>query len=194
MGPLINSAGNEDAPFFHVDGKTLYFSSDGRIGLGGFDIYSTKVYEDGSWGQPENVGYPINSIGHDLYYRLSESSQQAFFSSDREGGLGSDDIYLVNIYDHESFQTVIRGNVKDSEGNPLNAKITIINEQDKNLNGIYRTNGKGNFILLTMPMEHYQLIIESKGFESITISKSFDDLVDEDELSITLKSLTADAP
>ncbi|MCB9188693.1 MAG: PD40 domain-containing protein [Flavobacteriales bacterium] len=194
MGPLINTSGNEDAPFFHVDGQTLYFSSDGRVGIGGFDIYSTKMTEDGSWTQPENEGFPINSLGHDLYYRVSPDSRQAYLSSDRDGGYGSDDIYLVNIYDHESFKTVIRGNVKDVNGNPLNAKITIINEQDKNLNGIYRTNGKGNFILLSMPMEQYQLIIECKGFESTTIRKSFDELTEEGELSITLKSLNSDAP
>ncbi len=194
MGPLINTEGNEDAPFFHVDDMTLYFSSDGRIGIGGFDIFKAKLSEDGSWTQPENIGYPINSLGHDLYYRLSANSQQAFFSSDREGGLGADDIYVVNIYDHESFQTVIKGNVLDDSGAPLNAKITIINEEDKNLNGIYRTNGKGNFILLSMPLEHYQLIVESKGYESKTISMSFEDLTEQDNLSIVLKSLPTDAP
>lgn len=188
MGPMVNTSGNEDAPFFHIDNKTLYFSSDGRIGVGGYDIYSTRLNEDNSWSQPENIGYPINSLGHDLYYRLSENSQQAFFSSDREGGLGADDIYLVNIYDHESFKTVIKGNVTDDQGNPLSAKITIINEEDKNLNGIYRTNGKGNFILLSMPLERYQMIVEAKGFESKTIQKSFDELTSEGYLSIVLSS------
>lgn len=192
MGPLVNTEGNEDAPFFHVDNQTLYFSSDGRIGVGGYDIYSTKLSEDGSWSQPENIGYPINSLGNDLYYHLSSNSQQAFFSSDREGGFGMDDIYLVNIYDHESFKTVIRGSVKDQNGNAVSAKITIINEKDKNLNGIYRTNGKGNFIILSMPMEQYQMIIEAKGHETITISKSFDELVDDQGLFIELKSLTTE--
>lgn len=188
MGPMINTSGNEDAPFFHIDNRTLFFSSDGRIGVGGYDIYSTRMNEDNSWSQPENIGYPINSLGHDLYYRLSENSQQAFFSSDREGGMGADDIYLVNIYDHESFKTVIKGNVTDDQGNPLSAKITIINEDDKNLNGIYRTNGKGNFILLSMPLESYQMIVEAKGYESKTIQKSFDELTSEGHLSIILSS------
>lgn len=194
MGPLINTSGNEDAPFFHIDNKTLYYSTDGRVGIGGFDIYSTKMNEDNSWTFPENIGYPINSLGNDLYYRLSETAQQAYFSSDRAGGFGGDDIYLVNIYDHESFQTVIKGNVSDVNGSPVNAKITIINEQDKKLNGIYRTNGKGNFILLSMPLEQYQMIIEAKGFESTTIRKSFDELTSEGELSITLKPVTIGSP
>lgn len=194
MGPLVNTDGNEDAPYFHVDNRTLYFSSDGRVGVGGFDIYSTKLYEDNSWGQPENIGYPINSLGHDLYYRVSSNSQQAYFSSDRDGGLGGDDIYLVNIYDHESFQTVIKGNVQDENGNPISAKITIINEQDKNLNGIYRTNGRGNFILLSMPMEQYQMIIEANGYESKTIRKSFEELTIDELMKIELKAVIEDAP
>ncbi|MCB9195363.1 MAG: PD40 domain-containing protein [Flavobacteriales bacterium] len=190
MGPLINTAGNEDAPFFHADNRTLYFSSDGKLGLGGFDIYSCKLNSDKTWTQPENVGYPINSISHDLYYRLSENEQRAYFSSDREGSIGSDDIYMVNIFDHESFKTVIKGNVSSEEGKALNAKITIINESDRNLNGIYRTNGKGNFILLTMPMESYQLIIEADGYISKTIKMSFEDLKGFDLLEINLTAVS----
>lgn len=187
MGPIINTSGNEDAPYFHVDNRTLYYSSDGRVGLGGYDIYTTKLYNDNSWSQPENIGYPINSLGNDLYYRLSEDSRQAHLSSDREGGLGGDDIYVVNVYDHESFKTVIKGRVIDADGNPLSAKITIINEEDRNLNGIYRTNSRGNFILLSMPLEHYQLIVEVEGYESKTLRKSFDELKEEGLINIVLK-------
>lgn len=188
MGPMINTAGNEDAPYFHLDNRTLYFSSDGKLGLGGYDIYSCKLNKDQSWSQPVNVGYPINSLAHDLYFRLSENEQQAFLSSDREEGLGGDDIYLVNIYDHESFKTVIKGNVSDLNNNPLKAKITIINELDKNLNGIYRTNSRGNFILLTMPLDSYQMIVEAEGYETQTLQMNFEELKAKEVLELKLRS------
>ncbi|MCU0355125.1 MAG: hypothetical protein MUD08_15510, partial [Cytophagales bacterium] len=71
LGPAVNTPYDDDAPFIHADGQTLYFSSRGHAGMGGFDIYRTEAQEDGAWSRPENLGYPINTADDDIYFVLS---------------------------------------------------------------------------------------------------------------------------
>jgi hypothetical protein len=189
LGPNINTKYNEDAPFLHYDGSTLYFSSNGHLGMGGYDIFYTKMNNDGIWKKPENIGYPINTINHDMYITVLPDERSAYFSSDREGGFGNDDIYKVDILDHESFKKVVKGKINDvTSGKALKTKITVINEEDHNLNGIYTSNpNNGNFIMVIRPMEYYQFIIEAEGFHTKTLNYSFEDLNELQELNITLK-------
>jgi outer membrane protein OmpA-like peptidoglycan-associated protein/tetratricopeptide (TPR) repeat protein len=95
IGDLINTADDEISLFLHPDGKTLYFSSDARGGLGGYDIYKTTVEND-VWSQPVNLGYPINTVGDDLYFTIT-SDNVAYYVSDQESGLGAEDIYQVQF-------------------------------------------------------------------------------------------------
>ncbi len=189
LGPNINTKYNEDAPFLHYDGSTLYFSSNGHLGMGGYDIFYTKMNKAGIWRKPENIGYPINTINHDMYITVLPDERTAYFSSDREGGFGSDDIYKVAILDHESYKKVVKGTVTDeTTGKALKTKITVINEEDHNLNGIYRSNpNNGNFIMVIRPMEYYQFIIEAEGFQTKILNFSFEDLEEIKKLKIDLK-------
>ena len=66
MGKTINTSGDEMSPFIHFDGKTLYYASDGRIGMGGFDIYMTRMNDDSTWTDPQNLGYPINTYNDEM--------------------------------------------------------------------------------------------------------------------------------
>ncbi|MDD4150767.1 MAG: OmpA family protein [Bacteroidales bacterium] len=97
-GRKINTILDEITPYYNIDTKTLYFSSEGHPGLGGFDIYKT-FGEGKSFEGPKNVGYPINSSFDDLYYILEDSRQRGFFTSNRSGGYSlrhencCDDIY-----------------------------------------------------------------------------------------------------
>ena len=96
MGPTINTKYDEDAPFLHPDGVTLFFSSNGHNTMGGFDIYFS-VKSDSGWYPPQNMGYPINTTDDDIFYVMSTDGKRAYFSSLRQEGKGEKDIYMVTI-------------------------------------------------------------------------------------------------
>lgn len=92
LGPKINTEADELYPYYEASG-ILYFASDGHFGLGGQDIYKTEDKGLGKWGEPENLGYPINTIADDFGIILAEGGNYGFFTSNRVGGIGQDDIY-----------------------------------------------------------------------------------------------------
>jgi outer membrane protein OmpA-like peptidoglycan-associated protein len=96
MGPLINTPENEDAPFIHPDGVTLYFSSDGHPTLGNSDIFVTE-FENGKWKKPENLGWPINTWEFDGFFTISADKKKGYYSTLKEGGLGEADIYSITF-------------------------------------------------------------------------------------------------
>lgn len=97
LGPSVNTAGNETGPFIHYDNQTLYFSSTGHPGLGGSDLFVSRRQADGSWSQPENLGYPINTEGDESRLVVSADGRTAYFASDHLGGLGKNDIYSFDL-------------------------------------------------------------------------------------------------
>ncbi len=96
LGPTINTPYNDDAPFIHTDGQTLYFSSCGHSGMGDYDIYRSDL-RDGQWFTPENLGYPINTADDDIYFVLSADNLHGYYASAKEGGVGEKDIYLISM-------------------------------------------------------------------------------------------------
>ena len=97
LGAPINTKGAEMAPFLHPDGRTLYFSSDKHIGMGGFDLFMSRRGEDGRWQEPVNLGYPINTNGDEINFFVAANGKTAFISSVREGGQGGFDIYTFEL-------------------------------------------------------------------------------------------------
>lgn len=96
IGPVINSKYDEEGVFMHPDGKTLYFSSAGHNSMGGVDImYSTL--QDGTWSHPRNIGYPINTPEHDIFFVPAANTRYAYYTSIREEGLGGRDNYRITF-------------------------------------------------------------------------------------------------
>lgn len=93
----INTPDREESVYIHPDGKTLYFTSRGHIGMGGSDIYVTRLNDQGEWSMPENLGYPINTKYDENSLMVGPDGEVAFFASDREGGYGGLDIYYFTM-------------------------------------------------------------------------------------------------
>lgn len=126
LGPNINTIANEMFPFLHSDG-TLYFTSNGHPGLGGLDIFSS-VYEREDWTKPENFGAPINSAGDDLTITLNFDKTVGYFSSDRYGGQGRDDLYYFERRDRVIAATPPTDPAAMEEEKAPLAGIDLVNE------------------------------------------------------------------
>jgi len=126
LGPVVNSEYDEVDVFMHPDGKTLYFSSNGHNTMGGYDIFKTVMKSDGTWSEPVNIGYPINTPLDERFFVMAGNGKHGFYSSARIGGLGSYDIYSVTFLGPEKrmFQSN-EDNLIASIANPIKEKIAV---------------------------------------------------------------------
>ena len=98
LGTTVNTKYGEEGVFIHPDGKTLYFSSQGHKGMGGYDIYKT-IYNDSlkTWSTPENIGYPVNTPDDDVFFVVSASGRHGYYTSFNPNGFGEKDLYLITF-------------------------------------------------------------------------------------------------
>ena len=123
LGPTINTEGRETFPFIDAN-NNLIFASDGHLGLGGLDIFEAKA-NGKSFEKPINIGKPVNSTKDDFGYVVN-SENLGFFSSNRDGGKGFDDIYTFKICTH-----MLTGIITDAETTEIlpNAKVTLFDDK-----------------------------------------------------------------
>ena len=145
----INTKGDEKSPFLHPDGQTLYFSSDGYLGMGGLDVYFVKKDTSGNWGEPQNIGYPINSEANDLGLFVSTDGKTAYFSSNKLKGKGGWDLYHFPLYKEARPERVLflKGEVLDEFGDPLIASsISLRSVKGNELKEIEVDNQTGRYV------------------------------------------------
>jgi len=143
LGPKVNTEGNEFFPFISNDG-VMYFASDGHGGLGGQDIYFS-VPEQGVFNTIENMGYPVNSPKDDFGLALDSTGMKGYFSSNRLGGKGNDDLYFLKI---KHVPVIIRGVIRDRDTKDVlsDATISVINESGNTIfSSITRNDGQFEF-------------------------------------------------
>lgn len=174
LGPDINTKANEDAPFIHPSKKLLFFTTDGHNGIGGNDIYKTELNE-GNWSVPKNMGYPINTTANDNYFTLIADGSRGYFSSDRKGGYGGQDIYVMDM--PENYETIpltmIKGRILDADTDkPLPTEIYMIDtDTNEKLDFVYHPNKEtGNYLIILPPSKSYDMIIKSEGFLPYTLN------------------------
>jgi outer membrane protein OmpA-like peptidoglycan-associated protein len=165
MGDSINTPGNEMAPFLYADGKTLVFSSDGRGGLGGKDLFISRKNRAGIWSKAQNMGLPVNSSYHDINLIYSLDGKTVWVSSDRNGK--GYDIYKIPVYRRiKPFPVLfVNGRVIDSiTGKSLNA-LVLVNDviSLKTIDSI-KTDRKGSFLLVLDHAGKYIFDIAAPGY------------------------------
>lgn len=166
LGPTINTKFDEDAPFIHPNGKTLYFSSKGHKTIGGYDIFKSTLGED-YWSIPENLGYPANTVRHDIFFVLAADGNRGYYSTRLPEGFGGHDIYVVSFENALESLRIIKGKVTNGRGKALQASITLMDE-DGNEAGVYNTNAlTGNYIIILPPDENFTMILSAEGYDEI---------------------------
>lgn len=165
LGPAINTFYNENSPFIHPDKKTLFFSSEGHMAIGGFDIFKS-VYENNMWSYAENIGYPINTTMDELYFVLSANGKSGYFSSSVNNKYENHDIYQVTLKNSIPL-TLVKGTILAGDPpKPTSANIKVIDkETNLRVKYIYNPNpNTGQYLMIFPPAKNYDMIVEAPGY------------------------------
>jgi outer membrane protein OmpA-like peptidoglycan-associated protein/tetratricopeptide (TPR) repeat protein len=119
MGGNINSEWDEDAPFMGLDNNVLYFSSTDSSSMGEFDIFMSVKDENKIWSNPVNLGYPINSVGDDLFYTHTADGKKAYLTSFRKGGKGEKDVYRIDVTSNIQNIAFLNGEIIHAQGKDI---------------------------------------------------------------------------
>lgn len=175
----LNTAGNDLSPFLHADGKTIFFASDGRPGLGGSDLFSSTL-EGSHFKDPVNLGYPLNTIKNEEGLVVELSGVRAWFTSDRNPAHGRDLLYFT-LPDALRPEPVsyLKGVIKDAKtGLKINAEIILTNlTTGKMVRSILPAENDGEFLVCLPSGINYGLTINRKGYlfssENISLMDGF---------------------
>jgi outer membrane protein OmpA-like peptidoglycan-associated protein len=171
LGPQINTSLNDSYPF--IAGNILYFSSFGHPGFGGFDLFYAEVNDDGSFSKPVNMGSPINSSADDFGFIINKEYTSGFFTSDRPGGVGNDDLYSFRIV---SSTFDLKGIITEAEtGDPMpGIEVILYGDNDKILK--VKSNSEGQYRIPQLDSEvNYIVEVVEDGFSPFSESLSVKD-------------------
>jgi hypothetical protein len=170
IGKPINTEYDEESPFIHYDGTTLFYSSNGQENMGGYDILFT-MNEGNSWMKPSNIGYPINTTDDDVFYMPTPDGKRAYYASIKKDGYGGSDIYLITLPDiEEKALTVFSGKVMLRDGTiPNDVVITVTDANTDEEIGIYTPNAtNGKFVLILKAGKKYAINFQNDNKLSYT--------------------------
>lgn len=169
----INTPYSESSVLIHPDGRTLYFASNGHVGMGGYDLYMTTLQPDGSWSDPQNLGYPINTEDNENSLLVFSGGEIAIFGSDRPGGLGELDLYSFEMPESiRPTRTIyMTGTVFDAVTNErLEAEFSLKDlKTGKEVVRSYSDRQNGSF-LVTLPTDReYALIVNKEKYQPYSV-------------------------
>lgn len=173
LGDTINTALDDDAPFIHPDGVTLFYSSQGKNSMGGYDIFQSRLnWKDSTFSRPINLGYPINTTDDDIYYVLSANGDRGYYASGKAGGQGLKDIYSVypGYVGKKPSIYIVKGKITEN-GAPVASSIIveIVDRNNKKFGEFVSNSSAGNY-LISLPVGGiFKLSYKYKNYESKTL-------------------------
>ena len=171
LGPSINTKGDDQTPFIHADNQSLYFSSNGRLGFGGSDIYVARKKIDGSWTTPINLGYPINTYDNEGSIAVASNGTTAYIASDRADSRGELDIYKITLAENSrAYKTwYIKGQVIDAKTKKtLAADLQIVDPKSGYPMLEMKIDSMGQFLLALPYFDSLGLKINSPGHDYLS--------------------------
>jgi hypothetical protein len=173
LGPKVNTELDDDAPFIHPDGVTLFFSSKGHNSIGGYDImFVTKSgLELKEWSDPKSMGIPLNTTEDDSYYVINSKGDKGYFSSGRatSESRGSLDIYEVTpgILGEKLIVALYKGTVY-GDNNPVDARFDLVKlSNNENLGPYFTNKTSGKYLLTLKPGSMYKVKVYAEGYDPI---------------------------
>ncbi len=169
LGKPINTDKTEQSPFIHADNKTLFFSSQGHMGMGGSDLFYARRKANGKFGEPQNLGYPINTRGEDIGLFVSSDGRTAYFASRKpEQGEGRLDLYRFQLPSKAQAQAVtyVKGKIEDAVTRQnLQAQVRIRNlSTGKVMVRTQSAEGTGRFMLPLQSDHNYAVAVTRDGY------------------------------
>ena len=195
LGTTINTKGNEKSPFIHEDSHTLYFSSDGRQGIGDFDIYFVRQDSTGNWTKPKNIGFPINTEMGDVGFFVASDSKTAYISSnERDDGVGGWDMFSFELYKEARPEKVLflKGQLRDDNNRRItDATIQFKNMDTKEVTEVDVDTLTGDYVAVMNFSSDMVMTVEKKGaaFTSRYLSTEDSTLNDVKKLDVEVKQV-----
>jgi len=169
LGSTINSRYNEECPYISEDGQILYFSSYGHYNMGGYDIFYSRKNADGTWAEPVNIGYPINTTDDDLYFQPFNNGNTAYYSVYSPRGIGRHDIYYINIYSLNNPRFYyVRGNLSTEDGSIDSTRMLIyVIDTDSGDTLLYTNPTEEGAFAFQLKQGIYELHFSGAGYEEL---------------------------
>ena len=191
LGATINTEGKETFPFITDDNNELYFSSDGRPGLGGLDIFVAKVEKDNLFKEIHNVGSPVNGPQDDFAFLIDNKSKNGFFTSNRDGGLGYDDIYKFTETKKLTCEQVLAGIITDQETALVlpESKVSLFDEKFQIIKE-YISDDKGYYTFEVDCGRTYYVRVEKREYLTKEVPVIIEKITGKTDLSLALEKRT----
>ena len=169
LGSTINTRFNEECPYISEDGRTLYFSSYGHYNMGGYDVFYSRKKADGTWAEPVNMGYPINTTDDDLFFQPFNNGNNAYYAIYSPKGIGLHDIYYMSIYSVNNPRLYsVTGNLRTEDGRIDSTRMAIyVIDTDSGDTLIYTSPSEEGAFAFNLKQGIYELHFIGEGYEEL---------------------------